>query len=691
MGIREKKKNLSHELFNLRRGHCHRKTKCFTVNSPSIPFSDSDHYKPSTSLDPWYILHIFSCPTMDSTPTPPYLRRKAFLVPLLVLALWLLSDNDTSLTASMEDGDTYYRSSSRHHMAMWTALHRHPPCLRIYRALLEFNLMLWGLALSLYMWQNTLGNKMIGHLLFQPVEHDFWKDQTVYFTEASRGKYHQLSQREDENMEENDDKADARPNNDATVSDFGDEDAEEEPTDPSSNFECIVPPSPLKIVAVALDSLLLILISLFLFTLSSAEGGRYVDGMAKIHTFQFIAYFAAPVFPLFLFFGACLATILPWERERKSQWLILSFTVGAPMYPVSFRDGFIGDVLTSSVRPLQDVAFTVFYLFSGLQGWWKQSYNLDAADLPLETNWLLHTVILPMCMISPLWWRFCQNLRQTWEYKKRWPYLGNALKYFIAAEVAVFGVYMQSPRESTIWLTAFVVATLYQVWWDVFMDWELLDITSWKQLEIDVRGDGVYRITLSFPVAARLRRTRIYSVAWMYWGIFGLNIVLRFCWTLSFLPPHYLNSAGVLSETFDGDLSAIFNPTIAAAEIIRRTLWGWLRVEWEAIKVARQEPRLKGAWRDVDGLSSNSADTSVRDRDTPELDTTFESDFQVIGTHNCLTHERTVSVNWTFSRGWWIPRKMYDMTEIQILGELCIYATIFTGLGLVAAAHRETL
>jgi hypothetical protein len=553
--------------------------------------------------------------------------------------------------------------------------------------------MLWGLALSLYIWQNTVGNKMIGHLLFQPADHNFWKDQTVYFTEASRGKYRQLSQREDDNVVESDAKTEEGLQNDTVVAEVGDEYAEGELEDPTSNFECIIPPSPAKIVTVALDSLLLILISLFLFTLSSAEGGRYVDGVAKIRTFELIAFVAAPVFPLLLFFGACLASIFPWKRARKSQCLILSFTIGAPMYSVSFRDGFIGDILTSSVRPLQDVAFTVFYLLSGLQGWWKQSYDLDAADLPLETNWLLHTVILPMCMISPLWWRFCQNLRQTWECKTRWPYLGNALKYFIAAEVAVFGVYMQSPRESKVWLTAFVAATLYQVWWDVFMDWGLLVITKWKRIEIDIRGDGIYCMNLSLPISAQLRRTRIYSVSWMYWGIFGLNIILRFCWTLSFLPPHYLNSAGVLSETFDGDLSALFNPTIASAEIVRRTLWGWLRVEWEAIKVARQEPRLKGAWRDVDGLSSNSAsaEVRVRDNDTPELDKTFESEFQVMDTHCSSKHERTASVPVTYSRGWWIPRKMYGMTEIQILGELCIYATIFTGLGLIAAAHRETL
>ncbi|KAG7350651.1 EXS family protein [Nitzschia inconspicua] len=626
---------------------------------------------------------------MDITPPPQYLRRKAFLVPLLLVAFWLLSDNDTSLTAESEgdDNDSYYRSNPRHHLAIWTALHRHPPCLRIYRALLEFNLMLWGLALSLYVWQNTVGNKMIGHLLFQPVDHDYWKEQTVYFTEASKGKYRQLDQLDNDTKEEEDDETEKTPDNHDTDTDNTNAESVD---DPSTNFECIIPPSALKIASVALDSLLMILISLFFFTLSSAEGGKYVDGMAKVHLFRFIAFVAAPIFPLLLFLGACLATVVPWKRQRQSQWLILSFTVGAPMYHVTFRDGFIGDVLTSSVRPMQDVAFTIFYLFSGLQGWWKQSYDLDAADLPLESNWLLHTFILPMCMISPLWWRFCQNLRQTYEYKQRWPYLGNALKYFVAAEVAVFGVYMQSPKESKVWLTAFVAATCYQIWWDVFMDWELLVISRWKSISIDLRGDGMFCVSFSLPLAAELRETRIYSAVWMYWGIFGLNILLRFCWTLSFLPPHYLNRAGVLSENFDGDLSAILNPTIASAEIVRRTLWGWLRVEWESIKVARQEPRLKGAWRDK---VINRSMVALHDEslDISELHTNATMDLQAMGVEDLSHNEKPITRSLSYVRGWWIPRKMYDMTELQILGELCIYATIFTGLGLVAAAHRETL
>ena len=242
---------------------------------------------------------------------------------------------------------------------------------------------------------------------------------------------------------------------------------------------------------------------------------------------------------------------------------------------------------------------------------------------------------------------------------------------------------MQSPKESRLWLSSFVMATLYQIWWDVFMDWNLLTVSEWKDVKLDLRGDGIYCIHLSVPVSLQLRKTRIYSVGWIYWGILFVNIVLRFCWTLSFLPPHYLNRAGVLSETFEGDLTAVLNPTIASAEIVRRTLWGWLRVEWEAIKVARLEPRLKGAWRDDDRdeeptLESEGGNSSEVELQSMDISMRIEK-FEDNGTTS------------PHSRGWWIPSRMYDMTEIQILGELCIYATIFTGLGLVAAAHRETL
>ena len=88
--------------------------------------------------------------------------------------------------------------------------------------------------------------------------------------------------------------------------------------------------------------------------------------------------------------------------------------------------------------------------------------------MPVEKSWIVRTIILPACMISPLWYRFNQNLRQTYDSRKRWPYLGNALKYLAAAEVAMFGTFDPSRKTSPTWLFFAVLATLYQIWWDIF-------------------------------------------------------------------------------------------------------------------------------------------------------------------------------------------------------------------------------
>jgi hypothetical protein len=571
---------------------------------------------------------------------PLPLWKRAALVPFLLFALWLLTDDDTT------------ESSQNHHLAVITALDRHPPCLRVYRSLLEINLLLWGVVVSLWLWKRTIGDKMIGYLLFQPVTIDVTdtannpQDSYLPVDVDDFAPIHAedilMLGRKPQGTAAEQETFDANYDSDGEVSV-----SDQVITFPPSTFQ---PPAVETVLAAAVDSLVAVLVSLFLFTLSSAEGGRYVDGMADIGLFRFVALVAAPLFPLLLFLGGVFVAFVPWRKNRSEFWKLVSLTIGAPMYHVTFRDGFVGDILTSSVRPLRDIAFTLFYLFSGLQGWWRQSHDLDTAELPLETNWFLHTIIFPMCTVSPLWWRFMQTLRQTYEHKKRWPYLGNALKYFVAAQVAMFGVFNPSKKDSFLWLSSFVIATLYQIWWDVMMDWELLV----------VEGKRV-----------RLRKTRIYSVEWMYWTILVINVVLRFGWTLSFLPPHYLNRAGVLSNQFEGDLSHILNPTIASAEIIRRTLWGFLRIELEAIKVGRREPSLKGAWSDIDHV--------------------MEMKLQAMAIEGSKS---TTTDRWDdlipSSKTGWIPTEMYMMTDFQIMGELCLYSTAFTVLGLVAAAHRLT-
>lgn len=318
-------------------------------------------------------------------------------------------------------------------------------------------------------------------------------------------------------------------------------------------------------------------------------------------------------------------------------------------------DGFVGDVFTSTVRPLQDLAFTVFYIVSGLRGWWTQAYDLDNAQLPLETSWLLHTCVLPACMVSPLWWRFLQNLRQTYDNKQRWPYLGNAFKYFIAAQVSMMGLFDPSKKSSVLWILCFVFATLYQIFWDVFMDWELLEFssnTTWRP---------------------RLRSLRLYPSRKMYWTILVVNFVLRFGWTLTFLPRWYLNSAGILERSFHGHFARVIGPMLASAEIVRRTMWGFLRLELEALKTCRDDPTL-----DKQLQRCSSSPTAESNEDGIEMeDMSSTNEPRILKALDQASIER--------------KSDMSEKSDLQILLELCLYATAFAAFGMVAAAHRETM
>ncbi|CAM9573367.1 unnamed protein product, partial [Phaeothamnion confervicola] len=56
------------------------------------------------------------------------------------------------------------------------------------------------------------------------------------------------------------------------------------------------------------------------------------------------------------------------------------------------------------------------------------------------------------------------------------------------------------------------------------------------------------------------------------------NLVLRFLWTVSIIPENRGN-------LFTADFQIYLSPVIAAAEILRRSMWGFLRVENEHLSI----------------------------------------------------------------------------------------------------------
>ena len=101
--------------------------------------------------------------------------------------------------------------------------------------------------------------------------------------------------------------------------------------------------------------------------------------------------------------------------------------------------------------------------------------SLDEAGDILKNSWVLHNFALPACAVLPLWWKFLQTLRQAKDSGQRWPHLGNAFKYLTAALVIFYAMAHPEGRRGKVWIASFLGAVAYQIWWDVWMDWELLE------------------------------------------------------------------------------------------------------------------------------------------------------------------------------------------------------------------------
>ena len=88
----------------------------------------------------------------------------------------------------------------------------------------------------------------------------------------------------------------------------------------------------------------------------------------------------------------CFMTVLlirvvipPSKRFRF--WSTMKFTIFAPFYKINVRDEFIGDVLTSWVRPGQDLVYALSYYFTVVWGTLVFGYSFDQCGKILEESW----------------------------------------------------------------------------------------------------------------------------------------------------------------------------------------------------------------------------------------------------------------------------------------------------------------
>ncbi|KAJ8750182.1 hypothetical protein K2173_014097 [Erythroxylum novogranatense] len=230
---------------------------------------------------------------------------------------------------------------------------------------------------------------------------------------------------------------------------------------------------------------------------------------------------------------------------RSSRYFLIGCAlhcVLAPLYKVTLPDFFLADQLTSQVQAFRNLEFYVCYY-----GWgdFRRRENTCDGSKVYEVFYFLVAMI-------PYWIRFLQCIRRLFE-EKDGSQACNAIKYLsIIAAVAMRTLYER--RRGITWKIAAAAtagfATVINVYWDIVIDWGLLQrdsVNPWLRDKLAIPNKTVYFVAMV------------------------LNVVLRLAWIgtlLGFRSAPFLPKTAVIA-------------IVASLEIIRRGIWNFFRLENE--------------------------------------------------------------------------------------------------------------
>ncbi|CAE6177593.1 unnamed protein product [Arabidopsis arenosa] len=250
--------------------------------------------------------------------------------------------------------------------------------------------------------------------------------------------------------------------------------------------------------------------------------------------------------PLFLLVLVIAIFLCPFHiLYRSSRYFFLSVLfrcIAAPFYAVNLPDFFLGDQLTSQVQALRSLEFYICYY--GFGDFRYRRRDTCTSNIGFRTFYFIVAVI-------PYWLRFLQCIRRMMEDKDL-SHGYNAIKYLLTIVAACLRTAYTLNRGTTWNITAWVfsgVATFYGTYWDIVVDWGLLQ-----------RGckNSFLRDKLLVP-----HKT-------VYYAAMVLNVLLRLVW---------------LQTVLDLKFSFLHRETmvalLACLEIIRRGIWNFFRLENE--------------------------------------------------------------------------------------------------------------
>jgi hypothetical protein len=242
-------------------------------------------------------------------------------------------------------------------------------------------------------------------------------------------------------------------------------------------------------------------------------------------------------------------------------WEVVSNCIKAPFVRVTFRDNFAADVLTSFTRVINDSIYSCIWILSG--DFTHTDNDMDGNDkLPLGAVTIEIIINCVVCYVLAI--RMAQCLRNYYDTGHFNPHVYNALKYASAVVVVIYGMFR---GLDGVYIFLIVFATLYKWWWDVVMDWGL---------EALVLPYDPYKNDHAYPL---LRQKLLYGRPLWYVIAIVIDLMLRFVWVFSLVPTASVDSA----------FGPLFSVYLGSVEILRRFMWGLIRVEWEHLKHASKE------------------------------------------------------------------------------------------------------
>ncbi|KAI9456539.1 EXS family-domain-containing protein [Lactarius psammicola] len=308
------------------------------------------------------------------------------------------------------------------------------------------------------------------------------------------------------------------------------------------------------------------------------------------------------------------------KRERDAFLMSIKRCISSPLnHRIHFSDVIFADIFTSYAKVLGDVWLSLCMLLPGG----------SLLTPPAQEGW--YRWILPSLMSLPYLVRFRQctveytsplndSRRPLWnalKYASSFPviFLSAAQRLVVSDLVAEKG---ERAREEAwhgeyalfrLWILAALVNSLYSFWWDVTNDWgfDLLQFTpKTKQHRssslprslilpaMQKREESVTspRNSLTSPVPSRSSsrappvgvhpyglRSRLLFPLPIYPIALFVNLILRLTWSIK-LSSHL--HAQAQSE------GSLFIFWVEVAEIVRRWVWVFIRVEWEIVKRAQE-------------------------------------------------------------------------------------------------------